>query len=155
MQTPGLHPPLCLGGTHVRFTALHDRPLSGIWNWDFAESSRILAVSLLSRLRKAARGQGWDITSHTHRHKMNRIRDAGAYALSCWDRRVDMLCFFFVFFYSACRQDVFCGDWVLLSAALPPLTVQSQLSVWKQSLQERACATFYYFKLAKRFAYTN
>lgn len=80
MQISRTSSPTVPRGAHVRFTALHDRPLSGIWNWDFADSSRILAVSLLSRLREPARGQGWDITSHTHRHKMNRIGDAGAHA---------------------------------------------------------------------------
>lgn len=34
--------------------------------------------------------------AHTRRHKMNRMRGAGAEALSCWDRWVDMWYFFFL-----------------------------------------------------------
>lgn len=74
---------------------------------DFAESSRILAVSFLSPLRETARGQGWDITSHTwrkrkwidshtahrHSHTHTQTHIPGIIPdISCWDHWVAMPC---------------------------------------------------------------
>lgn len=56
---------------------------------DFAESTRILAVSFLSLLRESARGQGWDHKARTHTH---------------WDHWVEMHCHFKV-----CRQQANCS----------------------------------------------